>query len=97
MYTRYSIFTVLLVSVLFLGGCAQHGTPEAYSDPYGFFSGIWHGLVFPFALVASIFSWLVGLFGFSILDSIELIGRPNTGLFYYVGFALGLFSYGSGA
>lgn len=92
--------TLRLVICLCLGvavaGCARHYTADSVADPYGFFSGIWHGLVFPLALVINLVSWLLSLFGLSFLSSIELVGRPNTGFFfYYIGFFLGLFSYGS--
>jgi hypothetical protein len=81
--------------VVALSGCAAHYTPEAFSDPYGFFSGVWHGFVFPYALLANIASWLLSLIGVNFLASIEIVGRPNTGIFfYYIGFALGLSTYG---
>ena len=86
---------VVVVLVLVLSGCAAHFTPDAVADPYGLFSGIWHGIVFPFALFANILSWLLSLLGISFLASIEIIGRPNTGLWYYVGFVLGLCADGS--
>ena len=86
-----------LVLVALLAGCATHYSADAVQDPYGFFSGIWHGIVFPFALGMNLISWLLGLLGFSFFESVEIIGRPNTGLWYYVGFALGLFAYGGGA
>jgi len=80
--------------VAFLSGCANHYTQEAIREPYGFFSGILHGIIFPFALIANLGSWLVGLFGISFLDWVQLIGRPNTGFWYYVGFATGLTAAG---
>jgi hypothetical protein len=76
--------------LLLLSGCAKHYTPEAYSDPYGFFSGIWHGFIFPYALSVNIISWCLSLFGREFLADIQIIGRPNTGFFYYLGFFLGL-------
>lgn len=84
----------LVLAGLCLTGCASHYT--GLQDPYGFFSGIWHGIVFPFALLTNIVSWIVSLFGFSLFESIEIIGRPNTGLGYYIGFALGLGTYSQG-
>lgn len=87
------LFVVLLL--LLLSGCAKHYTPEAYSDPYGFFSGIWHGLIFPYTLLANVISWLLSLFGIEFLSDVQIIGRPNTGFFfYYIGFLLGLSAYG---
>lgn len=87
----------LLIATVVLTGCATHYAADAVADPYGFFSGIWHGIVFPLALLANLFSWVASFFGVSLLDSIQLIGRPNTGFWYYVGFALGLGAYGGGA
>lgn len=92
----YKVGTVLPLLVL-VTGCASHYTNEAVQDPYGFFSGVWHGLIFFFALLATVISWACSLVGISFLESIELIGRPNTGLWYYVGFAIGLMSAGGGA
>lgn len=87
-----------LVAVLALASCATHYTPEAVRDPYGFFSGIWHGIVWPWALLVNIVSWLLGLVGITFMESVQLIGRPNTGVFwYYVGFLIGLGAYGGGA
>ena len=85
-------------AVFLIAGCARHYTSEAYAEPYGFFSGIWHGIVFPYALVTNLVSWLLSLFDIRFLSTIEIIGRPNTGLFfYYIGFFLGLSVYGGGA
>ena len=87
----------VLVLVAAISGCASHYSPDVVSDPYGFISGIWHGMVFPYALCTNIVSWSMALLGFSFLDSIQIIGRPNTGFWYYAGFALGLSAYGGGA
>lgn len=77
----------LIALTMVLAGCAQHYTPEASADPYGFFSGIWHGIIFPFSLI-----------GYFIFKDVFIIGEPNTGLWYYVGFVLGILSLGgSGA
>lgn len=88
--TSKPLCVLLLGASLLLAGCAAHYTAESVADPYGFFSGIWHGLVFPFALLANLISWLASLIGISFLDSIQIIGRPNTGFWYYTGFVLGL-------
>ena len=88
---------LLLVACVSLSGCAAHYAPGVVADPYGFWSGIWHGLIFPYALLVNVFSWLAGLLGLSLMDSIQLVGRPNTGFGYYLGYGLGLLSYGGGA
>ena len=83
--------------VVMLAGCARHYTVATDSDPYGFFSGLWHGIVFPYALLTNLLSWVLSLIDIDFFSSIEIIGRPNTGFFfYYVGFAFGLFAYGGG-
>ncbi len=88
-------YLFLVITLLLFSGCATHYTQEAYSDPYGFFSGIWHGFIFPYALIANIISWFLSLFGVEFLSNIQIIGRPNTGFFfYYIGFLLGLSAYG---
>jgi hypothetical protein len=93
---NYVIPTVFLV--LAVAGCATHYAPEATADPYGFLAGLWHGLVFPFSFVANIASWLLSLFGIPMFQNIQIIGRPNSGLSYYLGFAIGLYlSIGAGA
>ena len=88
---------IVLPQSAFVTGCAAHYSSDAASDPYGFFSGVWHGLIFVFALIANVISWVCSLMGISLFESIEIIGRPNTGFWYYVGFAIGLMSAGGGA
>jgi hypothetical protein len=53
---------ILLIAgiTLLLAGCARHYTVATNSDPYGFFSGLWHGIVFPFSLLTNLLSWLLG-------------------------------------
>ena len=81
----FSIFVFIVGAV----GCAQHFSSEAIQDPYGFFSGIWHGMIFPFSVTANIIHWMCGFLGLEILSDIEIIGRPNTGWAYYLGFLIG--------
>ncbi|NIC41844.1 hypothetical protein [Aquabacterium sp. A08] len=87
----------LLPLILALSGCATHYTDSAIEEPYGFFSGVWHGLIFLFSVLANIVSWFFGLLGVNFLDSIGIIGRPNTGLWYYIGFALGVMGAAGGS
>lgn len=91
-WKRYFVFVAITST---LSGCAQHYTGATFSDPYGFFSGIWHGFVFPYAVIANLLSWFLHIFGVEFLSDIQIIGRPNSGIFfYYIGFFLGLSSYG---
>ena len=90
------VLLVISLSIL-IAGCARHYTAATESDPYGFFSGLWHGIVFPFALLINLISWFLSLINIEFLATIEIIGRPNTGFFfYYVGFLLGLGAHGGG-
>ncbi|BDW12333.1 hypothetical protein PSHI8_24170 [Polynucleobacter sp. SHI8] len=75
------IFYIVLISLV-LTGCAHHYAPEEIGDPYGFLSGLWHGYIV-------IFSFLGWLF----LDDVYIIGQPNTGLFYYIGFVMGVMGF----
>lgn len=93
--TRRVAFFVL--ACLLIAGCATHYAPSRLIEPYGFWSGIWHGFIFSFALVGLLVSWLCSLLGFDVLSSVELIGRPNTGFIYYLGFSIGLFVLLGGA
>lgn len=77
---RRTALIVLLATIL-LAGCAHHYT--GVYEPYGFFSGFWHGLIFEFSLI-----------GYLFIDGVYIIGEPNTGFFYYTGFVLGLLKVG---
>ena len=82
--TKRKIFLglMMLFVVTSLTSCA----PENYSShEYGFFGGIWHGIVWGFALIGKIFGADIGLYA----DS-------NTGFTYWVGFIIGLGGLGGG-
>lgn len=68
--------------IFFLSSCAPSGT--TYKE-YGFFSGIIHGFVFPFALIGKLFGAHIGLYA-----------DNNTGFFYWLGFILGIGFLGGG-
>lgn len=93
----YARAIIIIAIVFLLTGCANHYAPDAMYDPYGFFSGIWHGFVFPLSLAANIISWILSLLDIHVFENIEIIGRPNTGIFYYLGFAIGISSGSGGA
>ncbi len=73
------ILYILLAAFLFTG-CADVTPIEACAidEPYGFWSGLWHGIIAPFAFIGSLFS-----------DSIALYAVNNTGGWYDFGFVLG--------
>ena len=86
---RNLVLAIFLLAVL--TGCASHYSPENIADPYGFFSGIWHGAIAVLTIIVNIISCELSLAGVSFLQDIQIIGRPNTGFFYYTGFAIGFF------
>jgi hypothetical protein len=88
---------LVLLLIVGLTGCARHYSPDAVSDPYGFFSGIWHGLILTITVAVNLLSWLLGLVGISFLDSVQIIGRPNTGFGYWAGFVFGVCAVGGSA
>lgn len=79
---------VLLVTVL-LTGCAEVTPIQecVINEPYGFWSGLWHGFISPISFIGSLFS-----------DTIAMYGVNNNGGWYDFGFVLGsgiLFGSGS--
>jgi hypothetical protein len=45
--------TIAGLLLVLITGCTQHFTPEKLSDQYGFFSGVWHGMILPLALLVN--------------------------------------------
>lgn len=80
---------ILILVLMLLSSCASHYAPEVFADPYGFFSGVWHGMISPLTITVNIISWLLSLVDISFLADIQIIGRPNTGFGYYAGFFIG--------
>ena len=82
--TKKKIFIgIMLLSIATsLTSCA----PENYSShEYGFFGGIWHGIVWGFALIGKLFGADIGLYA-----------DHNTGFTYWLGFIIGLGGLGGG-
>ena len=73
------LFLFLIVLVVFTG-CADVTPIEncATDDPYGFFSGLWHGYIVGFSFIGSLFS-----------DSIAIYAVNNSGGWYDFGFLIG--------
>ena len=83
-YTLY----LVLVTLLFTS-CADvspHVETCITSNPYGFWGGLWHGMILPFAWIGSLFS-----------DDVAIYAYNNTGGWYDFGFVLGVGGlFGSG-
>ena len=76
------IFILLIITFT---GCAdvisvQECLPD---DPYGFWSGLWHGIIAPFSWIGSLFS-----------DNIAIYAVNNNGGWYDFGFILGIGTLG---
>ena len=69
----------ILLLVLF-SSCAEVSNIEdcVTDEPYGFFFGIWHGVIAPVSFVLSVF-----------FDDIAMYAVNNTGGWYDFGFVLG--------
>lgn len=80
MKLKYILY-MLLVALLFTG-CADV-SPQVEtcitSSPYGFWSGLWHGIILPLSWIGSLFS-----------DSIAIYAYDNNGGWYDFGFVLGV-------
>lgn len=69
-----------LFGAMFLSACADVSNLDAClnAEPYGFWSGLWHGWICPISLIGSLFS-----------DDIAVYAINNTGAWYDFGFILG--------
>lgn len=80
---KYIKIAVIAILILSISSCA----PDGYtSKEYGFFSGIWHGICLPFALIGKLFGSDIGIYA-----------ENNTGFFYWLGFIVGCGILGGGA
>jgi hypothetical protein len=80
---NYSLIIAILVVTIGLSGCA----PASYERPEaGFFSGIWHGLIFVFSIIGKVFGADIGIYA-----------ENNTGFTYWLGFIIGLGGFGGGS
>jgi hypothetical protein len=73
----------LLFTLCFAAGCTAgpnvfKNTPGPNGSVAGFWLGLWHGFILPFAFVVSLFS-----------DKVTIYDVHNTGIWYNFGFLLG--------
>ncbi|WP_101690703.1 hypothetical protein [Dysgonomonas massiliensis] len=77
---KYFKLFVLVVVVLAFCSCADvENVQECLTNnTYGFWGGLWHGVIAPFSFIGSLFS-----------DDIAIYAVNNNGGFYDFGFVLG--------
>src|ERR1035437_6508030 len=81
-----SVFTVILLAGLFLlAGCANKEIVTACLNghTYGFWGGLWHGIIAPVDLIGMLFR-----------DDVSVFAQNNNGAFYAFGFILGSGGWG---
>jgi hypothetical protein len=76
-----------LIAALALSACTATQQSDAVAqEAPGFWLGLWHGLIFPLAWVASLF-----------IPNIAIYAVPNNGGWYDFGYFLGIVVFGVGA
>lgn len=78
----------IIVLLVIVAGCADVTNVERCTIdlPYGFWGGLWHGIISPFAFIGSLFS-----------NEIAMYAVNNNGGWYDFGFVLGagIISFGA--
>ena len=84
---RFQTFALLALATLLLAACASQvdAGVSADGDAPGFWWGLWHGFVFPWAWIGSLFR-----------SDIAVYAVPNSGGWYDFGFFLGICVLGGG-
>jgi hypothetical protein len=72
--------TILFLIIILISGCADVTPIETciIDEPYGFWSGLWHGFISPLSFFGSLFS-----------DDIAMYAVNNNGGWYNFGFVIG--------
>ncbi len=70
---------LLILALMFLGGCVPGGGTYDRQSPAGFFSGIWHGWIAPLSLILGIFN-----------SDVRVYEPNNTGWLYDFGFYIAM-------
>jgi hypothetical protein len=75
---------VLAAALVVMAGCAAGpnelaNSPDAEGEVAGFWLGLWHGIIAPFAFIVSLFS-----------DKVHVYEVHNNGNWYNLGFLLGI-------
>lgn len=78
---KFRNLLLLLLSIVLVTSCADPVVIEqcVTDEPYGFWSGIWHGFIIWFSFIGSLFC-----------DDITIYAVNNTGGWYDFGFMIGV-------
>ncbi len=82
LFRQPCILAMLLLAAVYLSSCADvqpHVQPCLEGHTYGFWGGLWHGIIAPFAWIGSLFS-----------NDIAVWAVNNNGGWYTFGFILGI-------
>lgn len=82
-----SMIVFVLLSLMLFSSCAEVQNIEAckMGHTYGFFGGLWHGIIAPASFVISLFT-----------DNVAVWAVNNNGGWYTFGFLIGVGSLGFG-
>ena len=86
-FTARTALLILLVlsGIILLSGCAQKETVDACltGHKYGFWGGLWHGIIAPVDFVIMLFK-----------DNVTMYAQNNNGAWYAFGFLIGSGGWG---
>lgn len=84
---KKAYFAALLLLLFVLPSCADKTevVVESVTHIYGFWAGLWHGLIAPFDFIGSL-----------IWDDVTMYAEANNGHWYAFGFLIGLGSLSGG-
>jgi hypothetical protein len=85
MQKRITVILLMFLLVVILAGCANKEVVEACltGHKYGFWGGLWHGIIAPVDFVVMLFK-----------DNITLYAQNNNGNWYAFGFLIGSGGWG---
>jgi hypothetical protein len=83
--TKSFHFLLFILTIVFLVSCSNKTDVSACldEDPYGFWNGLWHGIIAPIDLIAMIWR-----------DDVSAFAENNNGFWYAFGFVLGSGGWG---
>lgn len=75
-----TLYAIAFIAIVVFTGCAdvEHVKECVDTSPYGFWGGLWHGMICFFSFFGSLFS-----------DDIAIYAVNNNGAWYDFGFVLG--------